>query len=224
MNISHIKDIILNLPIQAYILIGVGILFFILNLLFPKKKKTYEEEQQDLVAKTQKNRVNYSIRTTTSYSDRTDGSQENGMVHTRSSGGYKKINKINFSKQADGRLPKYEMLLNEQHVSDLNILAKYIGVTNADAAKDIKYYKKKKKLFKHVNVSESKCKISYTDGYEGNDDIDIVDDMEEQENNIEFDDNGNQKCRCKNCGTINLVPIDSEYFTCFTCFSKNKVE
>lgn len=228
-NTDAILNFIEKFPLQVWILLGVGLLFFILNLLFPKKEKTQEQQEQDMIERSRKHNTNYSVRT---YSTIQEGRGDHvapgdgTTIHTTGTSGYKKIDKINHTEETLKRLPKYENLLNEHRLTNLNTLAKNIGITNNEAAKDIKYFKKKKHLFKNVIIDEITCKISYTDGFDDENNYDPANentDITQEDEYEDFDNDGNLKCRCKKCGTINIIGVDDTQFTCFTCFTKNDI-
>ena len=216
-----------QLPLFVYLLIGIGLFYLLLNIIFPKKNKIDEEIKQQQIKNSKKKKINYSQTTYSSIREPsndhilpTDGTS----IHQKGMSGLKKNDKKKNVQETLSRLPKYEYLLNEKRETNLNHLARELEIINDQVITDLKYFKKKKHLFLNVNADIITCTVSYSDDYEP-----IIDDTDNNiDNEVDYtdeesiDSDGNIKCKCPKCGTINTISINEKEYRCFYCLNKIK--
>ena len=232
---GNIIEMIKGLPVQIWIVAGVILLYFLMNLFFPKSKnKSKEEIKQDEIEQSRKHKTNYSVKSSSYYREATadvyrpsDGTSS----MTRSSAGYRKIDKHNHTQETIARQKQYEKIFAAKE-RNLNHIGRFMEITNDEVVKDLKYFQKKKRLFTNVLIDYKNCKVSYGDDFEDEEQVDrelaesnFDDEIEETVENEEYFDEENQlKRKCPKCGTLNVIDINDKEYRCFCCLSMNPIE
>lgn len=234
------------------LLLGVGLLYLILNFVFkPRKQNNTEEEDEDEMSEFAEEFSNIKIRTrenvekekkekkkikkgykevTSSYIGSAknydfvpkDGGSYYGEARTSRSRVKGKKNKGKAKFDLDERYGRYYDLFYRKKIKDLSFLAREMMLPNEQVIKDLKQYRKDNK-FTDIKIDEINSEIIYI-----NDTIDRSENIlyvEEKKEKTEKElEHGKTTHKCPNCGTENIIEKNEKQYMCYYCMNTVKIK
>ena len=209
------------------LLIGVGIIYFVLNIIFGNGKHDLDEEEnpEELIEKeNKKHKIQTGFKKqSSSYMSEArkydfvpkDGSSVRFNDYNKKKV-YKSKSKYN---ELDIRQKEYEKAFYEKQIPDLNGVAKFMKLQNDSVIDDLKAYKKKQ-MFLDVNADLVTGKMTYTNNIlDRSEEVFYVEETLEENNDENFL-NGMKQHKCPNCGTSNIIDAKTKKYNCYYCLQE----
>jgi len=213
-------------------LAGVGILYFLLDKIFGKKKEKPDEEDEEETIELKEPVVENKHKVTKGYSEHTSSymSEARHYDFIPKNGGGVRVNDYNKKKTIKNtKKDKDELVLKEQiysnifyikRIENLSIAAKEAKLSNEELLNDLKIFKKNGK-FMDVDIDFINDKIIYANTIlDRNEEVFY---SESEEEKIQTHSNGIKTHKCPYCGTDNIVDDKTKMYNCYYCLKEVKI-
>lgn len=208
-------------------LLLVGVLYFILSIIFKNNKKTQTNEEEYLQPKISNRKIGY-IKHNNSYSTDNyyynylpkDGTNINKTLYNKKI----RINNYtkNYKKITELRYDKYSELFYIRKLDSVNKIGKNMKLSNNQVLKDLKFYNKNGK-FKDFKVDIKTLKITYIDDLlNKNEEIFYTDYNETKESKKQ--DNDMSIYSCPYCQTENIIDKTTIKINCYYCLKEIEIQ